>query len=640
MRLTAVHLQSTPQELLLRIRAAFAATLVGAFCVLAVPAVWAADSMLPITAASENEAKTQKLFTIGIEDTLDPWFFVQTFAPTMAHLRETLPNIEIRTTILNSDALTRAAEAKTIDAFIATSGFYAFARTRVGAQHIATRRHPLAANPAQSSGAVFLVRLDAPFKTIADLRGKTVAATDPQSFDGWLVALGELLQYTDRPERFFGDAKFTNYAVPDPITLLTGGYVDAAIVKICDIERLLASGQTTVKHLHVLDPKPAAPGAPRCLRSTALYPELVFATLPHADPETVEDAARSLLAMPPLKEGWRWGLSNSFGTVDALYKSLKIGPYEYLRRNDWRYFFDRYREYVFIALGLVLLMLAHILRTNRLVALRTAQLRETLAQKERAEEEAASAREKLARHDRLTIVASMSNMIVHELTQPITSLMNFTAGLRLYLKNEKDEAVAELCRRIEKQAERIADIVGSVRTYARGERTLFENVDIPEAAKRALHTFSQSSAARGVRLVEDWSLDSAVITGSALEMELLVLNLLKNAAAAAKKNEKAKPEVRLRLFEENRERFLTVEDTGPRLDEAAFRALSEPSSGLSGEGLGLGLNLCRSIAEHHGITISFERLADYGIRVTLRFPNAIERPSPNTNRNEHQGAAE
>ena len=123
-------------------------------------------------------------------------------------------------------------------------------------------------------------------------------------------------------------------------------------------------------------------------------------------------------------------------------------------------------------------------------------------------------------------------------------------------------------------------------------------------------------------------------------MELLVLNLLKNAAAAAKKNEKAKPEVRLRLFEENRERFLTVEDTGPRLDDTAFRALSEPSSGLSGEGLGLGLNLCRSIAEHHGITISFERLADYGIRVTLRFPNAIERPSPNTNRNEHQGAAE
>ena len=232
-------------------------------------------------------------------------------------------------------------------------------------------------------------------------------------------------------------------------------------------------------------------------------------------------------------------------------------------------------------------------------------------------------------------------MIVHELTQPITSLMNFTAGLRLYLKNEKDEAVAELMppHRKSRSSALPTSSVPFAHTPEANAR-LFENVDIPEAAKRALHTFSQSSAARGVRLVEDWSLDSAVITGSALEMELLVLNLLKNAAAAAKKNEKAKPEVRLRLFEENRERFLTVEDTGPRLDDTAFRALSEPSSGLSGEGLGLGLNLCRSIAEHHGITISFERLADYGIRVTLRFLNAIERPSPNTNRNEHQGAAE
>lgn len=208
------------------------------------------------------------------------------------------------------------------------------------------------------------MRSDSPYRSIADLRGKTAAATDPQSFDGWLVVLGELLTYTDAPERYFRETKFTNYAVPDPVSLLSAGDVDAAIVKICDIERLLASGQTTVKNLRVLDPKPAAEGTPRCLRSTALYPELVFATLPHADPETVEDTARALLLMPPVNDGWRWRLSNSFGTVDALYKSLKIGPYEYLRRNDWRYFFDRYREYVFIALGLVLLMLAQKERTE------------------------------------------------------------------------------------------------------------------------------------------------------------------------------------------------------------------------------------------------------------------------------------
>lgn len=391
-----------------------------------------------------------------------------------------------------------------------------------------------------------------------------------------------------------------------------------------------------MSHVRVLSPKTRESDEARCLRSTDVYPELVFSTLSHADPEIVERVARALLFMPEKDGDWHWGLSNSFGSVDKLYRSLKIGPYEYLRQTGWRYWIETYREYLFLAAGLILLVLMHIVRTNRLVALRTAQLRETLAAKERAEEAAGIAREKLARHDRLTIIASMSNMIVHELTQPITSLFNYTASLRLYVRDQRDEALDELCRRIDRQARRISDIVQSVRLYARGERVVHTDIDLVEAVRRAVSTFRSSTAARGVTLQETWPEGSLLLLGSALEMELLALNLLKNAAAAAKKNRGGpSPVVSICLAKTGAGVLLTVEDNGPELSEDEFRALSEPTSaigresdeekgdGQAGAGLGLGLNLCRSIVEHHGLRMSFERRSPQGVVAVVEFPQEV-----------------
>ena len=590
--------------------------------------------------ASLRAGEAEKpVFTIGVEETLDPWFFVQTFAPTMEHLRKSLPDTTIRTELMSQNALLDAAEERRIDALISTSGLYAFARNEVGAQHVATRRQPLATNPARATGAVFLVRSESKYRSIGDLRGKSVVATDEGSFDGWHVALGELLHYTDDPEHFFSETKFTHYTTPAPVSLLLAGDAEAAVVKMCDLERYLQTrtlSEASLSHVRVLSPKTRESDEARCLRSTDVYPELVFSTLSHADPEIVERVARALLFLPEKDGDWHWGLSNSFGSVDKLYRSLKIGPYEYLRQTGWRYWIETYREYLFLAAGLILLVLMHIVRTNRLVALRTAQLRETLAAKERAEEAAGIAREKLARHDRLTIIASMSNMIVHELTQPITSLFNYTASLRLYVRDQRDEALDELCRRIDRQARRISDIVQSVRLYARGERVVHTDIDLVEAVRRAVSTFRSSTAARGVTLQETWPEGSLLLLGSALEMELLALNLLKNAAAAAKKNRGGpSPVVSICLAKTGAGVLLTVEDNGPELSEDEFRALSEPTSaigresdeekgdGQAGAGLGLGLNLCRSIVEHHGLRMSFERRSPQGVVAVVEFPQEV-----------------
>ena len=135
-----------------------------------------------------------KTITIGILDTIDPWFYVQTFGPTMEHLRKVIPQYEIKSVELSFEKLQKAIKAGELDFFIAPSGFFAYVAESAGARHIATRHPQGAKDPSKSVGSVFVVRAnDSRFNNLSDLVKVSVAATDSNSFDGWIIALGELL---------------------------------------------------------------------------------------------------------------------------------------------------------------------------------------------------------------------------------------------------------------------------------------------------------------------------------------------------------------------------------------------------------------------------------------------------------------
>ena len=97
-----------------------------------------------------------KTITIGILDTIDPWFYVQTFGPTMEHLRKVIPQYEIKSVELSFENLQKAIKAGELDFFIAPSGFFAYVAESAGARHIATRHPQGAKDPSKSVGSVFV----------------------------------------------------------------------------------------------------------------------------------------------------------------------------------------------------------------------------------------------------------------------------------------------------------------------------------------------------------------------------------------------------------------------------------------------------------------------------------------------------
>jgi signal transduction histidine kinase len=106
------------------------------------------------------------------------------------------------------------------------------------------------------------------------------------------------------------------------------------------------------------------------------------------------------------------------------------------------------------------------------------------------------------------------------------------------------------------------------------------------------------------------------VEGDAGQLRQVLVNLLQNAAFAAAPT--GTVTVRGRLLEGAI--ALDVEDTGPGVDPATRRRLFEPLITTKEHGIGLGLALCKRIAERHGGEVVYSDREGGGARFTLRLP--------------------
>lgn len=566
--------------------------------------------------AAEPQAAPEKTLTVGIVDTFSPEFYVKTYAPTLDHLARMLPEYRFRYVDIDYRNVLEAVERERPDLLVSTASTYVELVDRPGAHQIATRRPAGSASAARTLASTFVVPAASSAKTLADLKGKTVAVADRASFDGWLIAQGEIARQGFDPDRFFSSLYETHYGIPGVAEYVALGAADAGVLSTCEYERLIDSGQLREGVLRVIDRRgdPSDKGAgPHCVRSTDLYPDAVIATLPWCSAEAQADLTIAILSMPAAGREFRWVVESDFRPTWSLLKTLRIGPFVHMRDMSLPAIWERSRTEILLGLALLLAVIFHIVSINLLVRRRTRQLTVAVKAAQELHEEAQAARQKLAGLERANIVSQLTSIFAHEIKQPIMNLALYAGALRLYLgkRGELTKKAGHLLDSLEAEVERSSEIVERVRAYAKKRDARPQALDLRDVVSAAVKTIAPAPAC-----LKASGLPAAPVWADPFEIQFIVANFIKNALAAVSAVEK--PEVRVEIAPEGETAWrLSVTDNGPPLTDDAFARLGKAGASTKADGLGFGLAIAVTIAERNCGHIEFRRRPSGGLEAAL-----------------------
>ena len=481
-----------------------------------------------------------------------------------------------------------------------------------GVRDLATAASRRVPNPNFAEGSVFFVRNDSPIQTIEDLRGKSVAANHEKGFSGWQTALGELARRGLNPQHFFSRADFTNHDMAEVIRRVEDGRNDAGVVRTCFMEAM----NLTLSRFRILGARDD--GSIDCVHSTDLYPNWVIAAAPSLSPDLSRKIAAALFSMPPIGDDVRWSIATDFRGVDNLFRTLKIGPYEYLATFSFKRFIAHYWPGFAIALTLLIALVLHSVTVGTLVRRRTRELEASLKRENELSQETVAAQNRFLALQKVGIVGQMSSIIAHELRQPLAAISMQAFGLMRRFENgtvTRDAALTALDK-ISHQTDRAGAIVDQVRAYAKGDRRrapLEINRTVSDAVAEARKSFRNL----GVPMEFTPSPTPIYTTANPLEIELIVINLLKNAAEAVKISGIAGV-VRCRITGFPGSPAIEIENQGRPFTDAEWDSLLADSLVTSKrKGLGLGLSIVRSLTDDLGGRLTFTRPAAGGLIVTV-----------------------
>lgn len=577
---------------------------------------------------SEAVFASEPLITIGIVHYVKPAKNSPIVEPTIEAIKEKLDGkYQISTLYFQREQLEKAVKEGTVDIFLSSAGFYR-RLIRDGARDLATAISPMYPDPNHSDGAAIVVlnnRKD--LKKISDLEGKRLAVTSKNAFSSYHVPLGEIASRGYDPFNFFSFIKDTQEGVDsaEALNALKKGEVDVAFLKHCILEEYLASHPAEQALYRVLEPK-NAPG--ECARSTELYPTWTLASTKSASPEMSRLVTAAVLDMPKTKEGFVWGVSTDFSQTDELLKTLKIGPYEYLREWTVRRFLSEYWPFVMLGLFCIFGMIFHWRRAEHLVQKRTTQLRKSINERVRLEAQAKDASHRLETLQRIGVVNQLSAIFAHEMRQPLGAISLYLEGLRtMLLEGEgKKENLIQVIDLIEQQNSRADEIVQKVRTYRKGKPTRDKEIDLSLILKKAADTISLSNEAAATKLICTVK-EGVRVKGDPLEIELLVVNLIKNALEAVEDKKEGKVWVDLKNGGSVNQ--IIVSDNGDIQCEDDLKRLTGSFETTKKDGLGIGLSIVRGIAERHRGRIEFKVRNPHGLRVIVNIPKVNENEEKN-----------
>ncbi|KAA0597136.1 two-component system sensor histidine kinase DctS [Azospirillum lipoferum] len=239
-----------------------------------------------------------------------------------------------------------------------------------------------------------------------------------------------------------------------------------------------------------------------------------------------------------------------------------------------------------------------------------------ITERKRAEELARQQQERLQQTSRLITMGEMASTLAHELNQPLSAIASYCTGCLNRLRSDRcdTQEVAAALEKLAAQAKRAGLVVRRIHDFVRKRDPKVAPCSLAEVLEDCVGLAGSDAARLGVRVELDAPADLPLVTGDRILLQQVVLNLMRNGIEAMART--PRPGRRLTVTvrqtggengEEGGRLLLTeIRDHGCGIAPEVADRLFSPFFTTKREGMGMGLNICRSIVEHHRGRLWFE----------------------------------
>ena len=228
--------------------------------------------------------------------------------------------------------------------------------------------------------------------------------------------------------------------------------------------------------------------------------------------------------------------------------------------------------------------------------------------------------EQLQHTQRLASVGEMASTLAHELNQPLMALSNFASAAKAFATQNEHGLLIDSLDEIATQAQRAGDIVHRLRSFVRQRTAGAERCALNACVDNVLALLKAEVRHHRVQVRLQLAADLAEVQGDRVLLEQVLLNLILNSLQAMDGLPRARRLIEITTVNQPGGIRVSIRDHGPGMDAQAAQRVFEPFFTTRAEGLGLGLNICRTIIESHGGRLGFEQAADEGITFFFDLP--------------------
>lgn len=220
---------------------------------------------------------------------------------------------------------------------------------------------------------------------------------------------------------------------------------------------------------------------------------------------------------------------------------------------------------------------------------------------------------------RVSVAGEMASGLAHEISQPLAAARTYLEGcVELIDSGRHDMAqLGEGIKTAHAQIERAGNIIAQLRNFMRKGRSDRPPININQLISSSIHFLNHEFQTHRIHVSLELS-DPPPIRANPVELEQVLVNLMKNAIDSMQHSPVRKLEIRTRQLESALE--VAISDTGKGIPESEIGRIFNPFTTSKEDSLGLGLTICQSIVESYGGGIKVLSSPDSGTTFSFTLP--------------------